>query len=202
MGKLSYSQTVSSIWPAFAQAGKANITVQTVLSHRAGLHTLPPVWKLVLAFLRQGWVGVWSTGKCFVEQSKPSWIPGSEARYHPVSWSWLVGGVAEHAGKEHITQLLHRLVAAPLDCEGDMHMGCLPVTETCRVVLNEPPSWNAVKRFREVSLSQSQDPEHSLEPATCWSRLKTSMVEFVVAACGYGAFINYASVGSREHDSD
>jgi len=36
-GRLTYDQTVASIWPAFGQAGKAAITVGQVLSHQAGL---------------------------------------------------------------------------------------------------------------------------------------------------------------------
>ena len=36
-GRLSYGQTVASIWPAFAQAGKGEITVEQALSHQAGL---------------------------------------------------------------------------------------------------------------------------------------------------------------------
>ena len=36
-GKLSYRQTVASVWPEFAQAGKGEITVEQALSHQAGL---------------------------------------------------------------------------------------------------------------------------------------------------------------------
>ena len=36
-GRLDYERTVASYWPAFAAAGKQDITVAELLSHRAGL---------------------------------------------------------------------------------------------------------------------------------------------------------------------
>jgi CubicO group peptidase (beta-lactamase class C family) len=36
-GRLGYGQRVAEVWPEFAQAGKADVTVDTVMSHRAGL---------------------------------------------------------------------------------------------------------------------------------------------------------------------
>src|SRR5262249_46786420 len=36
-GKLDYGQRVAEVWPQFAQAGKAAVTVEQALSHQAGL---------------------------------------------------------------------------------------------------------------------------------------------------------------------
>src|SRR5215469_11877255 len=36
-GRLAYGQRVAGIWPAFAAAGKAELTVEQVLSHQGGL---------------------------------------------------------------------------------------------------------------------------------------------------------------------
>ena len=35
--KLDYGQTVASVWPEFAQAGKAAVTIEQAISHQAGL---------------------------------------------------------------------------------------------------------------------------------------------------------------------
>jgi len=40
-GRLGYGQRVAELWPEFAAAGKAAITVEQVLSHQAGLCGFP-----------------------------------------------------------------------------------------------------------------------------------------------------------------
>ncbi|MFE3618287.1 serine hydrolase domain-containing protein, partial [Streptomyces anulatus] len=39
-GQLDYNSPVAEYWPEFAAAGKADITVRDVLTHRVGLHRL------------------------------------------------------------------------------------------------------------------------------------------------------------------
>jgi CubicO group peptidase (beta-lactamase class C family) len=41
-GRLDYDAPVADIWPEFAQAGKAAVTLAQVLSHQAGLPGYPP----------------------------------------------------------------------------------------------------------------------------------------------------------------
>ena len=91
-GVLKYEQTVASIWPEFGQNGKQNISVQCALAHRAGLSTLPkPLW-LYYMYLRRGWKEAWCLGEELMVRNEPEWHPGSQAKYHAVSWSWLAGG--------------------------------------------------------------------------------------------------------------
>jgi CubicO group peptidase (beta-lactamase class C family) len=48
-GRLTYDQTVASVWPEFAQGGKQDVTVGQVMSHQDGLsgfpdETDPAIW--------------------------------------------------------------------------------------------------------------------------------------------------------------
>src|SRR5690242_20926870 len=42
-GLIDYSAPVAEYWPEFGAAGKSRITVAQLLTHRAGLSSLPPV---------------------------------------------------------------------------------------------------------------------------------------------------------------
>src|SRR3982750_3305354 len=83
-GRLAYDQTVASLWPEFAQAGKAAVTVEQVLSHQAGLSGFPePMepsdwfdWDLICARLAA---------------MTPLWPPGTASGYHPITFGYLVG---------------------------------------------------------------------------------------------------------------
>ena len=48
--KLAYDQPVAEVWPDFAQAGKAGITVEQVMSHQAGLSGFPEAMDPALWF--------------------------------------------------------------------------------------------------------------------------------------------------------
>ena len=40
-GRLAYDQPVAEVWPEFAEAGKAQVTVEQVMSHQEGLPGFP-----------------------------------------------------------------------------------------------------------------------------------------------------------------
>ena len=122
-GKLDYGQTVASVWPEFAAAGKGDITVEQMLSHQDGLSGFPdrmdPAdwfdWDLICARLAA---------------MTPIWPPGSASGYHPITFGYLAGEVFRRVDGRTMGDALRADIAGPLDL--DLWIG-LPDSEASRV---------------------------------------------------------------------
>lgn len=157
-GLLDLDRPLAELWPAFAQAGKAQITLRQVLSHRAGLpaiaRPLPP-----------GAALDWSQMTAALEQQAPWWTPGEKHGYHVNTYGYLVGQAVRLAAGCSLGQLLAERVTGPL--AADIYLG-LPAAQHARVAdfdLPEdlavaPPAnlsalevmrWNAYANPRELS---------------------------------------------------
>jgi CubicO group peptidase (beta-lactamase class C family) len=122
-GELDVDQPVSAIWPEFAAAGKAHVTVRHLLTHQAGLPSvrrrLPPG-----AMLDHD---VMATA---LAAQAPWWEPGTAHGYHTNTYGFLLGEVLRRVTGRTTGQLLHDEVAVPLGA--DVHIG-LPASEDHRV---------------------------------------------------------------------
>jgi len=81
-GKLSYDQTVASIWPAFGAEGKQDVTVAQLLSHQSGLPGFseavdPAIWFDAPAVVAK------------LAAQAPMWAPGAASGYHPITVGYL-----------------------------------------------------------------------------------------------------------------
>ena len=85
-GKLDYAQTVASLWPEFAAAGKAAITVEQVMSHQEGLSGFPDKMDPALWF-------DWDAVCAKLAAMAPIWPPGSASGYHPITFGYLAGEI-------------------------------------------------------------------------------------------------------------
>jgi CubicO group peptidase (beta-lactamase class C family) len=85
-GKLDVDAPVARYWPEFAEAGKENIPVRYLLSHRAGL----PAFR---EFLPAGSSGKWDFLTEKLAATEPWWEPGTQHGYHAVTFGYLVGEV-------------------------------------------------------------------------------------------------------------
>jgi CubicO group peptidase (beta-lactamase class C family) len=92
---LAFDEPVARVWPGFGQKGKGAVTIADAAGYRAGMPEHPTLLSQVMAFRRGGWRGHWDEGIEFVEQYEPEWTPGTRAGYHPMSYSWIVGGIVE-----------------------------------------------------------------------------------------------------------
>jgi CubicO group peptidase (beta-lactamase class C family) len=134
-GKLDYAQTVASLWPEFAAAGKVSITVEQLLSHQAGLSGFPEKmdpadwfdWDLICARLAA---------------MAPLWPPGSASGYHPITFGYLAGEVFRRADGRTMGQALREDLAEPLGL--DLWIG-LPDAQADRVAELQRP--NALPDF-------------------------------------------------------
>ena len=131
-GLLDPLERVSSYWPEFAQAGKADVTVEMVASHQAGLPFPTLGCGLTgLDYLR----GDALTAVLAAET--PWWPPGTAMAYHPVTVGALLDEIVKRATGQSISQVLQTRIAGPLGL--DMWIA-LPEEQHHRVV---PGHWVA-----------------------------------------------------------
>jgi CubicO group peptidase (beta-lactamase class C family) len=116
-GALEYDDPVRRYWPDFAADGteKASITVRHVLSHQAGLPSLefdttPEQWD------------DWDAAVAAVEDAELTFTPGTDARYHAISYSWIAGELIERVAGSPVDELVRENVFDPLDMD-QSHIG-------------------------------------------------------------------------------
>lgn len=108
-GDIDYDEPLRTYWPGFADEGteKAAITVRHVLSHQAGLPTLefdgePDEW------------GDRDAAVAAVEDAEVAFTPGTEACYHAISYSWIVGELFRRVAGTPVDEYLRANVFEPL----------------------------------------------------------------------------------------
>jgi CubicO group peptidase (beta-lactamase class C family) len=107
-GKLHLDDPVAHYIPEFARHGKEGITVRQVLTHRAGLPSVPGV-KVNLDLL--------DDPKLILDvlcDARPIAGPGRRLAYHAVTGGFLLREVAERATGTNLRTLLHREILGPL----------------------------------------------------------------------------------------
>ncbi|MFC8848045.1 serine hydrolase domain-containing protein [Micromonospora sp. NPDC057141] len=105
-GRLHPDQPVADSWPEFGAAGKAEITVGQVLTHTAGMVTVParrPEELLDPAAL---------TAR--LAEQPPDYRPGSARLYHVLSYGTILAEVLRRVTGRDIGQLVAERIAGPL----------------------------------------------------------------------------------------
>jgi CubicO group peptidase (beta-lactamase class C family) len=109
-GRLDYDAPVARYWPEFAQAGKDDVLVRHLLSHRSGLSA--PREDLSLDDILD-----WETVTRLFAAQEPIWPPGTGYAYHAISYGWLIGEVIRRVSGESVGAFFARAVTAPLGAE-------------------------------------------------------------------------------------
>ena len=123
--RIGYDQAIETIWPEFAEAGKDGLTVAQLMSHQAGLSGIKnPNWT------PKDWFD-WEKTVRQLEQQTPIFEPGSASGYHPVTYGFLAGEIAQRADDHQRTlgKILRDELCAPV--EADVWIG-LPPSEHAR----------------------------------------------------------------------
>ena len=122
-GELDLDAKVTDYWPEFAAAGKADVPVRWLLSHRVGLPWIEADMTLEQAL----------DGEQVVEAlaaAEPAWEPGSQHGYHATTFGWLVGEIIRRVSGKSVGQFVRDELAGPLGL--DLWIG-LPEEEHDRV---------------------------------------------------------------------
>ena len=141
-GEIDLYAPVAAYWPEFAQNGKKDITVASVLGHRSGV--IGPRTRL-------HWNDTtdWDRVCGELAASEPWWEPNTAQGYHMVSFGFILGEVVRRVTGRTIGQYLRTEIAEPMGI--DVHIG-LPTAEQhrCAEMVNKP-------HIRDV-LASSQAP--------------------------------------------
>ncbi|MBJ7338423.1 serine hydrolase domain-containing protein [Mycolicibacterium sp.] len=126
-GLIDYDAPVAEYWSAFANNGKANVTVRELMRHRAGLSQLNGasradlmdhlVMEERMAAAPMGWL-----------KGRPS--------YHALTYGWLMSGLARAVTGYGMRELFRSELAEPLGTDG-IHLGRPPVdapTQPARII--------------------------------------------------------------------
>lgn len=106
-GQLDLAAPVARYWPEFAQAGKDEITVGTLLAHRAGLPAVSEP-------LGEGAFYDWDRMVELLAAQRPVWEPGTRHGYHALTFGWLVGELVRRVSGRSLGTFLRSEVAEPL----------------------------------------------------------------------------------------
>ncbi len=132
-GRLDFDAPVVRYWPEFGAAGKENIPVRWLFSHKAGLPVLER--PIVLDDIVR-----WTPAVDALAAEKPVWDPGSAHGYHTYTYGWLAGEVIGRVIGGSVGRFVAERIAGPL--AADFWMG-LPESEMRRlapVVPGSPPA--------------------------------------------------------------
>jgi CubicO group peptidase (beta-lactamase class C family) len=113
-GEVDLDASVARYWPEFATAGKGEVTVRTLLSHRAGL---PAVRRA----LPDEAIYEWDLMAGALAAEEPWWEPGSTHGYHVNTLGFLAGEIVRRVSGASIGAYFRGEVAEPLGA--DFHFG-------------------------------------------------------------------------------
>ncbi len=116
-GRVDLDAPVARYWPEFAQAGKGEVTVRTLLCHRAGL---PAIRRELPDLAMYDWALMTSA----LAEEAPWWTPGSRHGYHVNTFGFLVGEIVRRVSGERFAAFFRREIAGPL--AADFHFGIGP----------------------------------------------------------------------------
>lgn len=113
-GVVELDAPIARYWPEFAQAGKADVTLAMVLSHRSGVigPRAPMPWQDVTD---------WDLVCTRIAAAEPWWAPGTAQGYHMTTYGFIVGEVMRRVTGGTVGEYLQAEVAGPLGAE--IHIG-------------------------------------------------------------------------------
>lgn len=113
-GELDLDAPVARYWPEFGQAGKADITLAMVLSHRSGVigPRTPLRWQDVAD---------WDLVCERLAAAEPWWEPGTAQGYHLATFGFILGEVVRRVTGDTVGTYLRTEIAEPFGA--DVHIG-------------------------------------------------------------------------------
>ena len=159
-GLLDYDAPVATYWPAFAAAGKSEITVRQAMAHQASL--------AIIDSAVPGDIFDWDGFCDKIAAQSPNWSPCTNETYHSVTIGYITGELVRRIDGRPIQQFIREELATPL--EADYYLGCTD-EEIARIVPQIQNPANALMNgglMNEKTLVQftpfPEDPTVTLAP--------------------------------------
>ncbi|MEV1332954.1 serine hydrolase domain-containing protein [Micromonospora costi] len=143
-GRLDYDLRVAEVWPEFARHGKDGITLRHVLTHTAGVPTLP-------SDVTPEDFADWDRMCAILVDAEPIAPPGELTAYHAWTFGWLVGEVVRRVTGRRISQVLADEVAGPLGVARELYLG-VPESELDRLAPVEDRNLSALFDYASTAL--------------------------------------------------
>jgi CubicO group peptidase (beta-lactamase class C family) len=197
-GEIDLDAPVARYWPEFAQAGKQDITIAMVMSHRSGV--IGPRKRL-------DWTQVteWDLVCDRLAAAEPWWEPGTAQGYHMTTFGFILGEVFRRVTGGTVGQYLRTEIADPLGAE--IHIGlsraeqhrcadrvAKPHIRELLADLNAPgyPTTLAEhpKAGLAVSMGFAPDDEVGSNDLELWRELEFPGTNGQVSALGLATFYN------------
>lgn len=186
-GALRYDQPVADLWPDFAQAGKAGVTVAQLMSHQAGLPGFSEAVEPSLWFEPEA-----VTARLAAQA--PMWPPGTASGYHPVTVGYLANHLFQRATGRTMGQALREDFP-----ELDLWIG-LPDNEHGRVAqMRKPtaaPSLGTVDPIKQAAfLDRGSAPGG--RGSTEWRKMEIPSANLHGTAAGLARMLGVVATGGR-----
>ncbi|OBG63642.1 MULTISPECIES: serine hydrolase domain-containing protein [unclassified Mycobacterium] len=209
-GELDLQAPVAQYWPEFGQAGKQDITLAMVMSHRSGV--IGPRTRL-----RWEDVADWDFVCAQLAAAEPYWEPGTAQGYHMTTFGFILGEVFRRVTGRTIGQYLRTEIAEPFGA--DVHIGLsLAEQRRCAERVNKPHARDLLadaqapgyptsltehpKAALSISMGFAPDDELGSHDLRLWRELEFPGTNGQVSALGLATFYNVLAqekVLSREH---
>lgn len=111
-GELDVDAPVAKYWPEFAAAGKAEVPVRWLLTHRSGVPGIGLDRPVRVEELYD-----WDLMTSLLAAQEPLYVPGSAGGYHALVYGWLVGEVVRRIAGQGIREFFAEQVAGPLGAD-------------------------------------------------------------------------------------
>lgn len=209
-GELDLNAPVARYWPEFAQAGKEDITIAMVMSHRSGV--IGPRRRL-------HWEQVtdWDLVCERLAAAEPWWEPGTAQGYHMTTFGFILGEVFRRVTGRTVGQYLRTEIAEPLGAE--VHIGVSRAEQRrCADLVDKPhirkmladvnaPGYPTTlaehpKAGLAVSMGFAPDDEVGSNDLDLWREIEFPGTNGQVSALGLATFYNALAqeeLLSRQH---
>jgi CubicO group peptidase (beta-lactamase class C family) len=209
-GELDLRAPVARYWPEFGQAGKENITLAMVLSHRSGV--IGPQTRLNTEQLVD-----WDYACGQLAIAEPWWEPDTAQGYHMTTYGFILGEVFRRVTGRTIGQYLRTEIAELIGA--DIHIGLSPTEQLrCADRVNKPtgrqllaelhaPGWPTSldehpKAGMSIAMGFLPDDDLDAENLHLWRQLEFPGTNGQVSALGLATFYNALAqekLLSRDH---
>ncbi len=147
-GRLDLAAPVARYWPGFAAAGKAEVSVDDMLTHRAGL---PAVAQAV----PEGVLYDAPAMEAALAVSPPVLAPGTPA-YHNMTYGHLLGGLMARAAGAPAAALIASEIAGPLGADFRIGLSALEAARAVHLTQDDPGAlWRALDEAPHTLFARS-----------------------------------------------
>ncbi|MEK9944444.1 MAG: serine hydrolase domain-containing protein [Alphaproteobacteria bacterium] len=153
-GQLDLEAPVARYWPEFTENGKADITVTTALSHRAGIPAFDAA--------KPGDIYDWTKMVTGLAAQTPYWPPGSMLFYHSATLGFIAGEILRRIDGRTIGAFVREEIAEPLGA--DYFFGLTDAESACCATMVASPN-NVVNAAKAPDAPEMQRLQWQSLPA-------------------------------------